>query len=308
MSLDEVSVIAPATLSNMGPGFDVFGLALKEPYDVITARKLPQLGVKIEKIEGKGGESISKDASQNSAGKAAMAVLQRADANFGISLSIEKGIRPCSGIGSSGASAAGGAFAANLLLERPLPPQEVVLCAASAEPGGHADNVSPSVLGGFTIVQSYDPLEVISLKPPANLGVAVSMPDFLVSTKEARKVLPEKVDLKSMVYQVGNAAALVAGMLQGDVPLVGRSIRDKVIEPARAPLVPHLLEAERAAKEKGAVGTFLGGSGPCIIAIFDLSQMDGKEICTAVKQTYEKKGIACDSWITTWGPGCRRLL
>jgi len=311
MVMDNVMVRSPATLSNLGSGFDVFGLALREPYDVVEAKRIPDRGVVIEGIEGPGASSITTDAAKNSAGIAARAVLESAGVEHGIALRIRKGIRPCSGIGSSGASAAGGACAANLILDKPLRSEELVLCAAQAEQttsgSFHADNVGPAVLGGFTIIRSYDPFEIHRMDPPANLGVVITMPDFLVNTREARKVLPAKVPLKSMIFEVGNAASLALGMCRGDVDLIGRSMADQVVEPARAPLNPHLKEAETAALKAGASGAFLGGSGPCVIAIYDRKKADGEGIAEAVRDVYSGNGIKSDTWVTTWGEGCRRL-
>jgi homoserine kinase len=311
MAMDKVAVRSPATLSNLGSGFDVFGLALREPYDMVEAKRIPDRGVIIEGIDGPGASSITTDASKNSAGIAAMAVLERAGVEHGIALRIKKGIRPCSGIGSSGASAAGGACAANLILDKPLRSEELVLCAAHAEQitsgSFHADNVGPAVLGGFTIIRSYDPFEIHRMDPPANLGVVITMPDFLVNTREARKVLPAKVPLKNMIFEVGNAASLALGMCRGDVDLVGRSMADQVVEPARAPLNPHLKEAEAAALKAGASGAFLGGSGPCVIAIYDRKKADGEGIAEAVRDVYSGNGLKSDTWVTTWGEGCRRL-
>jgi homoserine kinase len=311
MDMDKVTVRSPATLSNLGSGFDVFGLALREPYDVVEARRIPDHEVVIEAIEGPGAQSITTDAARNSAGIAARAVLDRAGSDFGIALRIKKGIRPCSGIGSSGASAAGGACAANLVLDKPLLSEDLVLCAAQAEQttsgSFHADNVGPAVLGGFTVIRAYEPFEIHRMDPPANLGVVVTMPDFLVNTREARKALPSSVPLKSMIFEVGNAASLVLGMARGDIELVGRSMADQVIEPARAPLNPNLKEAEAAARAAGAAGSFLGGSGPCVIAIYDRKRADGEAIAEAVREVYSDNGVKSDTWVTTWGEGCRRL-
>lgn len=311
MVMDKVVVRSPATLSNLGSGFDVFGLALREPYDIVEARRTHERGVVIEGIDGWGARTITTDPTRNSAGAAALAVLDKANAECGVALRIKKGIRPSSGIGSSGSSAAGGAYSANLILDRPLSLEELVVCAAKAEQitsgSFHADNVGPAVLGGFTVIRSYEPFEILKAEPPSNLGVVVTMPDFLVSTREARKVLPSKVDLKSMIFEVGNASSLVLGMCRGDVELIGRSMGDRVIEPARAPLNPHLADAEKAALEAGAAGVFLGGSGPCIIAIYDRKKVGGDEIAAEVRSVYESRGIKSDHWVTTWGEGCRRM-
>lgn len=312
MSLDRITVIAPATLSNLGSGFDVFGLALKEPYDSISARKIEERTIIIDRIEGKAAASITMDPERNSSGIAAKAVLDRAKADFGIAITIKKGIRPCSGIGSSGASAAGGAYAANRLLDKPLRPEELVFCAAQAEKGTsgsfHADNVGPCIMGGFTVIKSYDPFEIIRVDTPNDLGVVVTMPDFLVNTKDARKVIPSAIDLKSMVFEVGNAASLAIGICQGNVDLIGRSMMDVIIEPARARLNPHLKEAEIAAVKSGASGAFLGGSGPCVISVFDKSRSDGNAIVEAVKKVYSSNGIVSEAWITSPGAGCREVL
>ncbi|MBM4237328.1 MAG: homoserine kinase [Euryarchaeota archaeon] len=307
----KVVVRAPSTLSNLGSGFDVFGLALKEPFDLIEARRSEQTGVTIDSVTGIGAKHIPRDPRRNSAGVAARRVLEAAEAEFGIAIKIKKGIRPCSGIGSSGASAAGGAYAANLLLPAPLPLDQLVVCAARAEEvtsgSFHADNVGPAILGGFTIISSYEPFEIVRVDPPRNLGIVISMPEILVSTKDARKALPSSLGLDSLVFQVAHASGLVLGMRDGDVGLVGRSMKDAVVEPARAHLIPHLREAEEVALRSGAAGAFLGGSGPCIAAVFDSGQTDGKAIADSVSNLFIENGIACRSWVTGPGSGCRRV-
>ncbi|MDR0334862.1 MAG: homoserine kinase [Methanomassiliicoccaceae archaeon] len=310
MSEKWIKVAAPATISNIGPGFDIFGMALKEPFDVIEGRKIDK-GVVISKITGPGADTIPMDPKKNSVGIAAAAVLDKCGADFGIELVIKKGIRPCSGIGSSGASAAGGAFVAHLLSGEKLTNNQVIMCAAMAEDvtsgGLHADNVAPCILGGFTMIRSYEPFEVIRIEPPSDLGVVVAMPDVLVSTKEARGVLPAEVPVKKLVFHVGNASCLAYGMSVGDIELIGRSVKDAVFEPARAHLIPHLKEAESVAMSLGAKASFLGGSGPCVISFFSISKHNGEIIAEGIKNMYAEKGMKCDTWVTSWGQGCRRL-
>ena len=310
MSDEWVKIAAPATTSNIGAGFDIFGLALKDPYDIIEGRKI-ESGIVISEVTGPGADTIPTDPEKNSVSIAAAEVLRRCDAKFGIEIKIKKGIRPCSGIGSSGASAAGGAYLAHILCGEKLTPTEVVLCAAHAENvtsgGFHADNVAPCVLGGFTIIRSYEPFEVISIKPPEDLGVVVAMPDVLVATKESRMVLPEEVRVKDLVFHVGNASCLVYAMMTGDLPLIGRSVQDAVFEPARAKLVPHLKEAEKAAMSHGALVAFLGGSGPCIISFYDKKMQDGKAIADSIVKLYAENNMKCDTWITECGAGCKRI-
>ena len=310
MADEWIRIAAPATTSNIGAGFDVFGLALKEPFDIIEGRKIDS-GIVISEITGPGSESIPTDPEQNSVSIAAAEVLRRCEADFGIEIRIKKGIRPCSGIGSSGASAAGGAFLAHILCGEKLTPTEVVLCAAHAEDvtsgGFHADNVAPCVLGGFTVIRSYEPFEVISIRPPENLGIVVAMPDVMVATRDARAVIPMEIPLKDMVFHLGNAACMVHGMQTGDLGLIGRSVKDAVFEPARASLVPHLKKAEAAAMSHGAIASFLGGSGPCIISFYDKSSHEGEAIAESIRALYAENEMGCETWITEPGSGCRRI-
>lgn len=309
MAVDRAVVRAPASIANVGPGFDVFGLALREPYDLIAIERRESPGVKVRKVEGLGSKQVVLDPRRNTASVAAAKVLETASAGFGASITIKKGVRPCSGMGSSGASAAGGAFAANLLLDDPLESNLLVMCAAKGEEASsgslHADNVAPSLLGGFTVIRSYDPLDVVRVTPPRDLGVVAVLPEILVPTKEARGALPRSVGLKQMVHQVGHSSALAIGMALGDMRLIGRSVDDAVVEPARERLVPHLREAEEAALKSGAIAAFLGGSGPCVAAFFDLAASDGTAIAKAVREVYVSKGIEATPWVTAWGEGCR---
>ncbi len=310
MTGEWIRIAAPATTSNIGAGFDVFGLALKEPCDIIEGRKIDS-GIVISEMSGPGSEDIPTDPEKNSAGIAAAEVLRRCEADFGIELRIRKGIRPCSGIGSSGASAAGGAFLAHIMCGERLSLKEVVLCAARAEDftsgGFHADNVAPCVLGGFTIIRSYEPFEVISIEPPESLGIVIAMPDVMVPTREARAILPHEVPVKDMVHHIGNSSTMVYGMMTGDLGLIGRSVQDVFAEPARRSLVPHIAEAESVAMSGGAVASFMGGSGPCIISFFDKGHHSGAHIAEGISKMYSDYGMGCDTWITEPGPGCGRV-
>ena len=310
MSDEWIRIAAPATTSNIGAGFDTFGLAISQPCDIIEGRKIPS-GLVISEIDGPGAENITRDAGKNSVTIAAAEVLKRAGADFGIEVKIHKGIRPGSGMGSSGASAAGGAYLAHVLSGEKLPLSEVILCAASAEgyPSGtlHADSVAPCILGGFTIIRSYEPFEVLRVEPPKDLGLVVALPDTVVLTAEARKVLPMEVPVRDLVFHVGHAASLVYAMEHDDLPLIGRSVADMVFEPARAHLIPHLKEAENAAMAHGALVSFLGGSGPCVMAFYDKSTHAGEHIAAAVKKVFNDNKMDCDVWVSDCGTGCRRI-
>lgn len=311
MAPDRAIVIAPSTIANVGPGFDVFGIALDEPYDRIEVRRSNEPGVRVESITGVGSFAVTLDNTKNTAAVAASKVLSTAKADFGLSMRIDKGIRPASGMGSSGASAAGGAYAANLLLDEPLSMNQLICCASFGEEASsgsrHADNAAPALMGGFTIIRSYEPMDVVRVQPPKNLGIVASLPEFAVPTREARKKVPQKVPMSDVITQVGHASSLVAGMCSGDLDLIARSIRDVIVEPARAPLIPFLREAEGTALEAGALASFLGGSGPCIAAFYDMDRTDGLQIAQAMHGFFEDHGMECLCWVTTWGKGCRQV-
>ncbi|MDR0309596.1 MAG: homoserine kinase [Candidatus Methanoplasma sp.] len=310
MSEEWIRIAAPATTSNIGAGFDTFGLAMSEPCDIIEGRKIDS-GFLIREISGTGSENVPNDPKINSVTIAAEQVLKRCRADFGIEMRIKKGIRPCSGMGSSGASAAGGAFLANILCGEKLSPTEVILCAAHAEDvisgGLHADNVSPCILGGFTMIRSYEPFEVNRIEPPKDLGMVVALPDIMVATSDARKVLPAEVSVKDLVFHVGNASTLVYGMMRGDLGMISRSVKDAVFEPARTKLVPYLKEAKKEAVANGALVSFLGGSGPCIVSFYDAKTDLGGVIAEKVKAVYTDNRIKCQTWVTRPGAGCKRI-
>lgn len=312
MSDEWIRISAPATTSNIGAGFDIFGLAIHEPADIIEGRKIPS-GMVISEITGPGAEGIPTDPKENSVTIAAQAVLDEMGADFGIEVKIHKGIRPCSGIGSSGASAAGGAYLAYVMTGEKMPMDRLIMCAAQSEKhtsgAVHCDNVAPCILGGFTIIPSYDPFEVLRIEPPEDLGLVVTLPDVMVATADARKVLPKEVPVKDLVFHTGHASAMVYGMMKGDLELIGRSVRDAVFEPARKHLVPHLAEAEKAAVDAGALTSFLGGSGPAIMAFYDRKKGEeqGRRIADAVKRVFDDAGMEADVWVTVCGTGCRRI-
>jgi len=272
MQNQRLRVFAPATVANIGPGFDVLGLALSSPGDVLEAELSSAPGVEIVEITGDGGR-LSHDATKNVVGLAARDVLRRAGSRQGLRLWLHKQMPLASGLGSSGASSAAGAVAANEILGRPLSIHDVVLsamegeCAASGTP--HADNVAPSVMGGFVLVR-YDPFEIIQLPVPEGLRIAVVHPHCQVSTADARRLVKERTyGLDVIVPNIGSVAALVAALYRGDLPLLGRSVDDRIIEPLRATLIPGFAEVKHAALNAGALGCSIAGSGPSVFAFAD---------------------------------------
>src|SRR5215210_295288 len=268
-----IRVFAPASVANLGPGFDVIGLALSTPGDEVEAELTGRPGVELVEITGDDGV-LSRDAARNVVGLAAADVLKRTGTRNGVRLWLHKQMPLASGLGSSGASSAAGAVVANEMLGRPLSPRDVVLsamegeCAASGTP--HADNVAPSVMGGFVLVRSYDPFEIVQLPVPDGLRIAVVHPHCQVSTSEARRLVKERTyGLDVIVPNIGSVAALVAALYRGDLPLLGRSIDDRIIEPLRATLIPGFAAVKQAAFDAGALGCSIAGSGPSVFAFAD---------------------------------------
>lgn len=299
-----VRVFAPATVSNVGPGFDVLGFALHRPGDIVEAEWSDRPGVELATVTGDGG-ALPVDAGRNAAGVAAADVLRRAEpahSGRGIRLWLHKGMPLSSGLGSSGASAAAGAAAANTLLGHPLPPREVVACAMAGERAAcgsaHADNVAPAVLGGFVLIRSYEPLDLVRLPVPDGLFVAVVHPHCEVSTAEARaRLARQEFDLADIVANSGNLGALVAALHQGDLGLLGRSIEDRLVEPVRARLIPAYAQVKQAAAETGALGCSISGSGPSVFAFADADDAAAR-IAHAMRAAFrDHAALGSDAWI-----------
>jgi homoserine kinase len=290
-------IFAPATIANLGPGFDVLGLALSAPGDVVEAELSDRPGVEIVEVTGDDG-ALSKDPAHNVAGRAAADVLQRAADSRGMRLWLHKQMPLASGLGSSGASSAAGAVAANELLGRPLSQRDLLLSAMEGERAAsgtpHADNVAPSVLGGIVLVRSYDPFEVLSLPVPPELRVVVVHPHCKVSTADARTLVKNRgYSLDHIVPNLGNIAALVLALCRSDLALLGRSIDDKLIEPLRATLIPGFAAVKDAALSAGALGCSIAGSGPSVFAFASDDETAGR--IGAAMQSAFKSAAKLDS-------------
>ena len=263
-----VLVHSPATLSNLGCGFDVFGLALTAPYDAVRVTRSSTPGVRIQHLDP---YNLPTDPQQNVAGVALLALLKEVPEAIGFDVEITKGIKPGSGVGSSAASAAGAVVAANALLGNRFSQMQLVDFAmegeAVASGARHADNIAPAIFGGFTVVRALQPsIDIIALPAP-ELWVAVVHPQIELKTSDSRKVLPKEVPLGLAVRQWANVAGLVSGFLTADYDLIGRSLDDYIVEPARLPLIPGLAEAKVRALAAGAIGGGISGSGPSIFML-----------------------------------------
>ena len=267
--MTSVTAFAPATVSNVACGFDVLGFALHEPGDQVTATFSSE-GVVIADISGDGGR-LPREARRNTAGVAAMALLRTLGDARGIALSIVKGLPLSSGLGGSAASAAAAVVAVDALVGAQSSRETLMACALEGESLGagsaHADNIAPSICGGFVLVRRANPPDIISLPVPAGLTAVVVHPDLEIETAKARALLGDTVKLSDAVQQWANLGALVHGLHTGDFALISRSLEDSIAEPRRAPLVPGLAQIKRAAADAGALGSSLSGSGPSIFAL-----------------------------------------
>ena len=280
--MNQVTIHAPGTVANLVCGFDILGLALDAPYDIMEVRMLDEPRVI---VTSKDGFPLPSDPALNTAGAPLLAMLEELGRPIGFEVNISKNIKPGSGIGSSAASAAGAVVAANHLLGNIWVKEDLVRFAMFGEKVAsgvkHADNVAPGIYGGITLIRSIFPLDIVSIPAPA-LHVTVVHPQIEVRTSDARQILRKQVLLKDAIRQWGNIAGLVTGFMKQDYDLIGRSLEDVIIEPVRSMLIPGFDEVKQQCKAAGALGGGISGSGP---SIFMLS----KDLTTA--QTVEKTMI-----------------
>jgi homoserine kinase len=308
MPLSQVTVKAPATTANLGPGFDVFGLALQQPNDKVTLTPIPK-GVKID-VSGLSAETISTTPEKNTAGVVANQMIKEFSLKTGVHIKIEKGILPGMGLGSSAASAAAVAYGLNRMFNLKLDNNELIRLAAKGEVASagseHADNVSAAICGDFVIVKSYNPLEIVNLKSPPDMEVCAAFPHIATpanKTEKARSVVPKLVPMDKLVHNIGKAAAMASGFATGDVELIGKSMLDAVVEPARAFLIPGYQQVRENALKAGACGVAISGAGPAMIAIVNKKKADAHKIANAMKEGFESAGLDATAFATRPGGG-----
>ena len=293
--MDKAKAFAPATIANAGPGFDVFGLCLERPGDFVEAKRTSEKGVRISAIKGDSGK-LPKDVHKNTAGIAARLVLEQLGANengIGVEISLEKNMPLGSGLGSSGASAVAAAVAVNALFGNKLKREEMVFACAKAEEavsGFHADNVAPCLLGGFVLVKNYSPLSVVRIGCLENAFFSVAMPDFELSTKKARAVLPKEIPLKEAISNWANTALMAHALHTQNVKLFGEAVNDAVVEPRRASLIPGFYDVKKAALEAGALGCSISGAGPSVFCVSD-SKANADGAANAMVEAFAKNGL-----------------
>jgi len=296
--MEKVKVSAPATVANLVCGFDILGMALKDPQDMMDVSLLDEPIIKIRHADE---YDLPVEPAKNVAGAALLALQEAYDNKVGFDVLIDKRIKPGSGLGSSAASSAGAVVAANHLLGNVFSREDLVRFAMNGEKVAsgvkHADNLAPCIFGGITLIRAILPLDIIPLSAPM-LHVTVVHPQIEVKTSDARQILRKEVQLKNAIMQWGNIAGLVTGLLKNDYDLIGRSLEDVIIEPVRSILIPGFDEVKRNAKEAGALGGGISGSGP---SIFMLS----KEEATAVqveeimKNVFQKIGVDYKTYVTS---------
>lgn len=307
MKPKSITVSAPATVSNVGPGFDIMGFAINTSVEEMTLRLTDRPGIKICKISGDKNR-LPLDIKKNTATVALTHMISRLDSEIGVELVIKKKMISGSGLGSSAASAVAAPFGLNELLGRPFTKNELMEFALLGEEVAsgciHADNVAPCLFGGFILIRGYNPTDIIQLSSPKKLFCTILHPQFEVKTSEARKLIKKNYSLKDVITQTGNAAGLITGLLKSDYNLIKRSLNDLIAEPARATLIPGFYEIKNAALNNGSIGCSISGSGPAIFA-FSISYKEGVKIGNAMKKVsskYTKKNIVYVSSINTIGP------
>ncbi len=291
-------VHCPATVANLVCGFDILGMALLEPFDIMKVKMLNEPKVIIHNLDD---FNLPTDPEKNVAGVVLLAAMEKIGGSTGFEVTIDKHIKPGSGIGSSAASAAGAAVAANYLLGNIFSPDDVVQLAMNGEKLAsgvkHADNIAPCILGGVSLIRSIHPLDIVSISSP-DLFVTVVHPQIEVRTSDARQILRQQVSLKDAIRQWGNIAGLVTGFLKNDYALIGRSLEDVIIEPIRSILIPGFDEVKLKCKEAGALGGGISGSGPSIFMLCK-EEKTAVEVETVLKETYERLGIDYNTYVTT---------
>lgn len=294
-----VKAFAPASVANVASGFDVLGFAVQRPGDTVEARRRRLGGVTLREITGDGGRLPRGD--RNTVVVAVRSLLERLGEPFGVDLVLHKGMPVESGLGSSAASAAAALRAVNRLAGDPLNSEELLPCALEAERVAagivHADNAAPALMGGFILIRSVVPLDLVRLPVPSGLCVALLSPEIKISTRAARRMLPSKIPLTVAVSQWGNLAALVASLHSGDLSLMGRSLCDVVAEPIRSVLIPGFDRVKQAALDEGAIGCSISGSGPAVFALA-ASVAQATAVAKEMQGAFRSAGLEVSSYVS----------
>lgn len=295
--MKEITVLAPATVANVVCGFDCLGFALENPCDEMTLRLIDEKTVKIKHLDH---FDLPTEPEKNIAGVALLAILAEIEENTGFEVEITKNIKPGSGIGSSSASAVGAVVTANKLLGDRFSSLELAEFAMKGEQvasqGRHADNVAPCLFGGFTLVRSVEPLDIVALEFP-EMFVTVIHPQIEIKTSEARKILPTEITLKSAIQAWSNVGALVSALSKGDFELIARSLEDFIVEPVRKKLIPHFDVLKSESLKAGAFGGGISGSGPSVFMLSENIET-AKKVEKAMHEIYAQTKIDFNVYVS----------
>jgi homoserine kinase len=292
-----INIFSPATVANVACGFDVLGFALNSPGDEISIALNDSGGIE---LHDETPYKLPLSPEKNVAAVALQSMLNALQSKQGFTITFLSKIMPGSGVGSSAASSAAGVFGANELLGRPFTRRQLVEFAMQGEKAAsgsaHADNVSPALMGGFTLVRSYAPLDVIPIPSPP-IFAAVVHPQIEVRTSDSRKILRQEVSIKKAVEQWGNVAGLVAGLFTNDYDLISRSLHDVIVEPVRALLIPEFYAIKQAAIEAGALGCSISGSGPSMFAL-SKDEETAQTVAQAMRYGFDRVGIETHTFVS----------
>ena len=298
--MNTVNAFAPATIGNVSVGFDILGMAIEKPGDVVSIKTADHNEVRVIDVTGDDGR-LPREASKNTAGIAVLELRKFLNTDRGFDITLHKHMPIGSGLGSSAASAAAAVWAANCVLDQPLTKEQLLPFAAEAEKftsgSAHADNVAPSLLGGLVLIQSYDPLRVKQIPVPDNLYVSVVYPEIEILTSEARGVLPKEIPLSTGIRQWANVASFISACYEGNLKLMGDFLEDNIAEPHRGPLIAGFSEARRAAIANGATGCGISGSGPSIFSLSGSLEV-AKKVGAAKQQVFKTLGKNSHSYVS----------
>jgi homoserine kinase len=297
-----VNVFAPATVANVVCGFDVLGFAVDEPGDEVVMRMTDKPGITISKITGDNGR-LPLDPAKNTVAVSVQHYLKSVNRlDVGVDIELHKKMPIGSGLGSSSASTVAGLYAIKTLLGDDSDPAKLLPFAMKGEEmacgQGHADNVAPALMGGFVLIRSYEPLDIVRLPHPKDLWCAIVFPDVDVPTREARQIIRNKISMKDAVTQWGNIAGLVSGLFLQDIDLIGRSMKDILVEPVRSMLIPDFYKMREMSMELGAVSFGISGSGPSVFA-FTRDEQTARAITQKLQKHLTGIGIGSNSYVST---------
>lgn len=299
-NMKTIRAFAPATVANVSCGFDVFGFAVESPGDEVILTLIDTPGVRIKRIEGDGGR-LPLDAQKNTAGVAVIAFLNAIESQQGVEIVLKKNLPLGSGMGSSAASSVAALVGINQLMGEPFAKKDLLPFAMEAERiacgSAHADNVAPSLMGGFVLIRGYDPLDVVSIPTPESLYCTLIHPHIELNTEDSRGVLRRNIPLKDAIVQWGNIAGLVAGLMKPDFGLISRSLKDVIAEPIRSMLIPGFDRIKESAVRNGALGSGISGSGPTIFAL-SADAATARKVGEAIKEEFARLQLNSETFVS----------